>query len=448
MSLYGTGRREGIVAVTCIGLWVVAAHQLAVMLSPALQGRGTALAESLLPALGGMLAYRFLRAQGRSRYAGFLAGAAYGLSPWLMAIAAAPREQLAAVLAPLALEAANRCDRPQARRQWLPWTWLCLALPFAAGLTVIGVLTFGLALASLLRTVAAGDRDEALPPARGLGLATFAAILAAVQFVRLDPLLPWLGPRQIVDAAAVLTPHRVLLEDIDSGSLLRVPGAMLLCFTVLGLLRRQRNIDGVCWTGLLVAGALPALCVQVPALAKLLPSMLAHPQLPASALWLCLLAATALGAAGLDDFLDQPMRRPKAHPWFFVGTLLLALLVPLGSRWPEAEWPLSLAWVGLVGVMPLWRRLGILRFKTALSIGALATLLLPLVQTTGHAVPWVAAAPALEIRVPLPPDAPKWHVIGLVSATCLTIGWALFALRRRRKMPAVVAGAARLRPRS
>ena len=48
----------------------------------------TAMQPALLPALGGVLCYRFLRAQGRSRYAGFLAGMAYGVSPWLLAMAA------------------------------------------------------------------------------------------------------------------------------------------------------------------------------------------------------------------------------------------------------------------------------------------------------------------------------------------------------------------------
>ena len=121
MSLYGTGRREGIVAALCITAMVLLVHLGASELAaPGLDAPelGTALRRGVLPALGGLLCYRLLRAQGRSRYAGFLIGAAYGLSPWFGALGDAPREQLAAALAPLALEMACRCDRPLQRRIW------------------------------------------------------------------------------------------------------------------------------------------------------------------------------------------------------------------------------------------------------------------------------------------------------------------------------------------
>ena len=98
MSLYGDGRRDGLLAalaIVVISLGVrVMGHTVAIdgdLLA--------ALRPAALPALGGVLCYRLLRALGCSRYAGFLVGAGYAVSPWSLALAA----RLGAILGALLL---------------------------------------------------------------------------------------------------------------------------------------------------------------------------------------------------------------------------------------------------------------------------------------------------------------------------------------------------------
>ena len=119
MSLYGTGRREGITTTVSLVAIVMVVHVAARAMTA-----GTAAVElpdalwpAALPALASITFYRFLRSLHHSRYAAFVASAAYALSPWLTAIDVLPREQLAAALAPLALEATCRSVRPQQRRR-------------------------------------------------------------------------------------------------------------------------------------------------------------------------------------------------------------------------------------------------------------------------------------------------------------------------------------------
>ena len=79
MSLYGTGRSEGIGATFLIAAIVLVVQLVGAWARPQTTDLEL-LARICVPALGGALCYRFLRAQGRSRYAGFLVGIAYGLS--------------------------------------------------------------------------------------------------------------------------------------------------------------------------------------------------------------------------------------------------------------------------------------------------------------------------------------------------------------------------------
>ena len=138
MSLYGSGRREGIGSVLLIAALVLSVTTLGRLFGEGLAiDLAAASRQAIVPATAGALFYRVLRAQGRSRYAAFLTGIAYAISPWLLSLAGAGREHLAAALAPLALEAASRCDRPSTRAAWLPWTGACLAAPFLAGSTPV-----------------------------------------------------------------------------------------------------------------------------------------------------------------------------------------------------------------------------------------------------------------------------------------------------------------------
>ncbi len=450
MSLYGTGRSEGIGAVLLIGAIVLLVRAIAAWptdIDELLLG----LQPALLPALGGMLCYRFLRAQGRSRYAGFLVGAAYGLSPWLLSIASVPREQLAAALAPLALEAACRCDRPSWRARWLPWSWFCIALPFLAGLTVIGVLTSLLCAAAFVRTLTCGDRDDERPAGPGFLLAAIAAIAAIGNLVWLDPLGAWLGPLEAMSPMAVLSTHRPQLLGFDVAAVLRVPGPVLLTFAALGLLRRQRHVDSSVWLGLALAGGLPTLIAGIPLLHAASPLWMASPLLPAAAWWLSLLAIAVLGAAGLDDFLGLPMRRRTALPWLLAIAVAVSPLIPaFGARAPEREWPLTVTFLALTVLLPTWRRLGILSFKNWLAAAVLVTLAIPALQV----IPLPTASPAAPLgefappgpRVEVPMAPPLWHYSGLLAA-CVCGGWLWLsaAARKRHARPQPIAAKAAIK---
>lgn len=418
-----------------IGVLVTGAHVAGALCT----GDASLLAAALgavLPAIGGMLCYRFLRAQGRSRYAAFLAGAAYGSSPWLAVMAGAPREQLAAMLAPLALEAACRCDRPPHRRAWLPWAWVCIAAPFVAGMTVVGTLTSMLCAASCVRTLASGDESAGAPAARNVLLVALFSAVVAVNLVWLDPLAPLLGAPNVIPSLDVLSAHRPNHPGFDVAAMLRVPGPVLLSFAMLGLLRRQRHVDTLAWLGVALAGALPTLFTLVPQLSAAVPPWTTIAMVPATAWWLTLVAVAVLGAAGLDDFLDMPMRRRTALAWLLALAVAGAPLVPaFGAQHPQREWPLTATFLALGLMLMAWRRLGILRFKNWLATVVLLTLAFPMLQGIRITAP-PPAAPSGETAVAAPAVTtillahPWWHYAGLFAAVAAGICWSLFAWRR------------------
>lgn len=414
MSLYGSGRAEGIAATGLVGVIVVLARAIAAWYLG--EPLPDALAPACLPALGGMLAYRFLRAQGRSRFSGFLAGAAYGMSPWLLALHQAPREQLAAALAMFALETASRCDRPAHRAAWLPWAWLGLAVPFLAGATVVGTLASVLCLAMLVRTFTCGDREAHTAFAGGVPLLAGLAGLAAANLLWLDPLGALLPAGQAVPVAEVLALHRPLFPGIDLAAVLRIPGPVLLTLALLGVLRRQRHVDAATWAALAVAGCLPMLGALLPVPTLWTVPFLQQGQVPTGALWLLLLAATVLAAAGLDDFLDLPLRRRTALPWLLALAVAGAPWLPVcGARAPTREWPLTTAFLALAVLLPTWRRLGILRFKNWLAAMVVVALAAPMLQIE-LLPPEYGPAPLVEtmpVRAPASPGRPLWHYAGL-----------------------------------
>ena len=431
MSLYGSGRGEGIGAAAIIAAFVLLVHWLAAAAADvATTDTAQRLLHTALPALGGALCYRFLRAQGRRRYAAFLVGIAYGSSPWLAALAQAPRELVAAALAPLALEAACHFDRPSQRRAWLPWSWICIAAPFVAGNTIIAWLCVGMCMLALVRTVVCGDRDANLPSLRLAVWTAGGAMLAAVHFCWLDLLAPSLGGNCMLTSSDVLALHRGG-HGLDAAAALRVAGPMLLLFAGLGLLRHQRHVDKTAWLAIAIAGALPSLLHLVPSLAKASPLLADLSALAAPAWWLTLLGMVVLATAGLDDFLDMPLRRRTALPWLLALSVVAAALLPvLGARSPEREWPLTLGLPTVAALLFTWRRLGILQFKNLLAIAALVVTAVPLLQS----LPTLSARAALQSA--LPPAAPigdvqlshatssthpSGHYFGLLAALALTV---------------------------
>lgn len=436
MSLYGSGRREGIVSVLLIGVLVLVVQVIGGLQS---LGLGIDLPETaydaIVPSLAGLLFYRFLRAQGRSRYTSFLTGVAYALSPWMLTIAMAPREQLAAALAPLALEAVTRCDRPSQRPLWLPWTGACIAAPFLAGSALVAWFTTFLCGCLLLRTATCGDRSDEAPSARGIAAAVALAVVSVMSLLFADPLLPWLTTPEPV-SFTVLTAHHGAQNGLDVAAVLRVPGPCLLLFAVLGILRRQRHTSITSWLVIAGAGALPTVVtLLLPQYEWASTAWHGKGQLPAIAWWLFLLGIAVLSAAGLDDFLDLPLRRRTALPWLLAFVVAAAPMIPtFGSNAPTLEWPLTATFLLLTVLMPMWRRMGILRFKNVLAVATVVALAVPALQVLPPI--GVSVLPAAPIAETWPGfddtnyDAPRWpYAFGALVLLCSGL-WSLFAMWR------------------
>lgn len=430
MSLYGTGRREGILATLLLAVLVAVVQVTAILAAgdAATGAVGDALARAALPALAAATFYRFGRSCSRSRYAAFLGGAAYALSPWFTTIAAIPREQLAAALAPLALEAACRGARPDQRQRWLPWAGLCLALPFVSGATTVAGLAAALAALRLLGGAVHNRRDLG----RGGIMLTvgvlLVAALAAVSFVVIDPIAALFANGIAPTSVELLAAHRAPSHGLDAAAFVRLPGPIMLLFAVLGLLRRQRHASNLGWLALAACGAVPAVL------------QLTWPQsdgfgVAAAAFWLTLVGITVLGSAGLDDFLELPVRRRRALPALLFAVTVATPLLLLGAPAPMREWPLVATLLSVALLLSVWRRLGMLRLKNVLAVVAMFALAMPSVQVlviSAEVLPMFPAMPLGEfaaMRQEANALRPLWHYYGFAAALL----WALaLALPRRR----------------
>ena len=392
MSLFGTGRREGVQAALTAGLLVATVHTGAAWrldeLDPATWTTAAA------GGCGALLTYRFLRAQGRSRYAAFLCAAAYGMSPLFAGLHGAPREQIAAALAPLGLEAVAHLENPAARRRWLPWFGVCLALPALAGVTVIGALAAALGLCMLAITTMRSGSGEARMPRTATALGLVGGGAAAANLAAVDLLAPWLGGPRTPAIADVLAGEATPMVVV------RVVGPFLVWFALLGLLRRQRHVSATLWILLALVGAAPTALLAFPDVTASFADALTAWSVPAVAWWLSVLAVTVMGAAGLDDWLDQPLRRRGAHLLLLSTTLFVAPALPLAGAQID---PLHLCTVlgtfaALAAVTLTWRRLGVLRFKFVLTMTGLAAFAVPVVWRGPAAVD--RAAPLADVARP------------------------------------------------
>lgn len=439
MSLYGTGRAEGFAAAALIGTVVLLVQGLRQLQQHGLDAQvlEPALTAAVLPALGGILCYRFLRGHGRSRYGAFLGGAGYALAPWLTAIALVPREQLAAALAPLALEVASRCANPAQRPKLLPAAPFGLGAPFLAGPSVVALLAAAIAAAQLLGAAIAGDLGDRMRLLRRFAIVGLGACIVGASLWRIDALGPLLASGAAPRAAAVIAAHRPTAPGIDLPALLRLAGPVLLMFAALGVLRQQRHANLWRWLLLALLGGLPTLAKSwwTPPHDGLLAV------LPSAAFWLSVLAITMLGTAGLDDFLDHPQRRRTALPWLLALAVLGAPLVPLTAFSPAAEWPLTVTILLLAALLPTWRKVGILRFKNVLATATVAALVVPALQ-----VPITARPASAWSSAPLGETAPwhrlsarpAWHYSGLGVVLLCSFGAACWsALRRSQTATAV-----------
>jgi hypothetical protein len=431
MSLFGTGRREGIVAVCAIGLLTALVHVAAAWRLDELceQAWVTAFAG----AVGGMWTYRFLRVQGRSRYAAFLGGIAYGMSPLFSGLVGTPREQLAAAFVPLGLEAIGHCDRPTSRRTWLPWIGLSLALPFVVGVTVVATLATALGLGMLAVTILRSGRGDGRVPLLPVLLGLAIGAVAVVNLIWLDPLVGWLGaPRSPAIA-------RVLAGETTPMVVVRVVGPFLVWFALFGILRRQRHVTTTLWLLLAIVGATPTVLLTIPNVAASMPNVMTTWAVPAMSWWLSVLAITVMGAAGLDDWLDQPLRRRGAHLWLLLVTLFCAPALPLaGAKVDPAHLVTVLGTFGVLAAVTLtWRRLGVLRFKNVLTTVALGAFAVPVLWREPDLAP--DATPLAELAQPSwtrvvdqLTATPLHHFAGLLAAVATSLLFFLTLHFRRR----------------
>lgn len=440
MSLYGSGRREGILTTLAIATLVMVVHVLGSWFAPDhTEGLLAALRSAAIPALAGILCYRCLRAFGRSRYAGFLTGTAYALSPWFVAFALVPREQVAAALAPLALEAVARLNWPAQRYRWAPWAGFCLAAPFAAGPAVTALFAAALALALLWRTCVRDDAEQRL--ARSVPGILVIAVLVGGTLAWLDPLALLFAQPAALQPVHVLAAHRPSELGLDAAALIRLPGPVLLLFAALGLLRNQRHARLSFWIGIGVLGTLPTLLAWFVPFPAGLTAWMTPRLLSSVSWWLALFAVVMLGAAGLDDFLELPQRRRRALPWLLALAVgLVPVILAFGAVAPAAEWPLTGSFLLMGLLMPLWRRVGILRFKNVLATFTLLALAVPALQILPIEAPITSSpAPLAEIE---PSDyaavvrqlaaRPPWHYSALALATLASCFWAVSAWRRNK----------------
>jgi hypothetical protein len=432
MSLYGTGRREGILAACLIAILAAGIHlSSALLLGTISHDNGLTTAAG---SIGGILIYRFLRVQGRSRYAAFLGGVAYGLSPLFTGLLDSPREVLAATLAPLSLEAAYHCNRPSTRSYWLPWTGLSLALPFIAGITVIATLAASISLGLLAIAIIRRTRCIDELSTRGIVFAIAIGCVAIANIVWLDPISGWLGNQ------SVSLPQ----SDISSASLplvmICVTGPFLTWFALLGMMRRQRNVSTSLWLILAALGALPSILTTYPGISLSLPYVDIAWATPAISWWLSIVAITVMGTAGLDDWFDHPQRTKHSHEWLFLATMIVIAAFPLSNTPVDSiQLAMILGTTFLVALMPLlWRQLGVLRFKTALTFTALLTFSAPAILQ--RAPIDAAASPLGETASPsFSPTAcqlmelPYWHFTGLAVAFMAAIGLTLTNIWSRPK---------------
>lgn len=309
-------------------------------------------------ALACALAFRFLRAQGRSRYAAFLGGAAYGLGAHCGSLSGNLAELAAIAWAPLSIELFLRFARSPDQRLCGAMIAPALAVAFATGGTVTaGALSISLAVWWIRRAWREPDRRFVLGSA---AIATAIAVL-----LLLAPI--WLGILEVPPRVATVWPPAEL-----GATLQRLTGPLLTFFALLGLMRDQRHTPAERW--LPIAGIAIVAAIVLPSVPSPFPGPAPWQAVPLALWWPLHLALVVLGASGLDDFLDTPLRRREANAWLLIGSALLApvgYLLGADTHRFHVEATVLLA---LALLFTAWRWLGILGFKTVLAAAAMVWL--------------------------------------------------------------------------
>ncbi len=491
MSLYGSGRREGVIAaiaLACVAMLVhtlgsmtglsdgyegdqtlasgmATAHGLAAIGEPLLwdpMGSGAPLwtrgAELLYPpwwllgrgqdaywlpllaalhsALACALGFRFLRAQGRSRYAAFVAGAAYGLGAHMGSLSGHLAEVAAIAWAPLPIEVFLRYARSERNRMLGACLAPALALPFITGGTVTATCVTATIVLWLVRR-ALHD------PSRRMSMFATGTASAAVLLLLTAPI--WLCQADAPGVPVDLPPPPDLL-----GALQRVAGPLLPFFTALGLMRHQRHTPAERWLPIGLLG------IGIAVLLPLVPSPFAGPapwqETPEALWWPLHLALVVLGASGLDDFLDQPLRRRAATVWLLVAS---ASIAPLGFLLGADTHRFHVEATVLLALSLLftcWRWLGILGFKTVLAAAAVCWLATSTLQEQAGATRTprpVAALPSAQtgLKTPAMPGIesaaprrsdPRAHIVFAMTRSYAPLGLPILLPRVKKPLLAVI----------
>ncbi len=374
-----------------------------------------------LPALAAMhaaiacaLAFRLLRTQGCSRYSSFVCAAAYGLGAHPGRMSGSLPELAALAWAPLVLELLLRVVRGERQKHLAPLLGPSIAWMFSTG----GVATAATVLAVAVAWYVAWAWRERHRTFLLLGTGLLSLGIAAAM---LAPM--WLAAIELPIVASPTTPR----VDVMSNARL-VCGPLLLFFALLGAMRRQRGAPTGRWIALALVGA--AFAILLPFVPSPLHGEAPWQRTPDALWWPVHFALVLLACNGLDDFLDMPLRRRAATVW----TLVLAVVVaPIGfvlgehGTWLRVEGAVVLA---LAILFLIWRALGILRFKTVVAAAALVWLAVATLREEARAGrspfplptlarvqphPWLFATPVGETGLPAAPISRARIVFDLQS---------------------------------
>lgn len=377
---------------------------------------------TLHTALACALAYRLMRAHGRSRYAAFVGGAFYGLGAFTASLHGDLTELAAMAWAPLPLALVMRVVRGERHRRQILWLGPAMALPMFTGGAATACLTVAVGVCWLISHAITEPERRRHLLACGLASVLVTTCLTA-------PI--WLG---IHNDAATQPAAPALPWDWAQTRQLLV-GPMLLFLVLLGVLRSQREAPPARWlVGLALTGLL---AVWLPHAPWPLGGTAPWHATSGATWWPFHLLLVLFAASSLDDFLDLPRRR---RPALLLTILLVVTVAPLGW-WYAAEGHVRLTEVAAVAVFAVlfanWRRLGMPRFKTAVACTALGWLFLVVLYEPTGALhpPTLPAVPAVETwAVPQTPGTlfvPAGDVLalGCILAACGALAWGVWLAR-------------------
>ncbi|MFO1051895.1 MAG: hypothetical protein U1F36_06750 [Planctomycetota bacterium] len=420
------------------------------LLTSGLGGLALELLLCLHSALACVLAYRMLRTLSASRFSAFVAGGAYGLG-WAMTVALDRLpEAAAAAWLPLAVEATWRCLFEHRRARSATLLGASLGVMFFTGGTATATFGLLLVLAALATGLLAINRADRFRAMRAVGTGTVMCMLltAPLWLSAIEHRGLLLGPRgpetpglPATTLTSVFAPglfgemrtadSALDLADggVDHIAFALYPGALTLFVGLLGLLRPKRTRQSLFWIA--IAGLSLVLATRGDVGDTLRRCLVFLPNRPGAELALFQIAVCVLCALALESFFDAPRARRIALPLaagavltlttFALVTFVLApslgrelasLMLQVDpaalttQRMHEvllAVLAPTLTGTGIAIAFLVWRRLGILRFKTTIACMALgeAVLLALLAVPRGRddARPLDLALTAAEGRV-------------------------------------------------